>query len=207
MTTEEKLIRTTYFLGLIPLTVGLLIFLTWWTGKVWFLVTMHRLEEYGLLWVLISLPIGLMGLLTAGAYIFKTYKTNLKKGIIGLLCVLINIPVLLWVIKTQNDIEQRTYTRIYNKTDENFKEVVIENSVSSRQFGSLDKDDYKTRYFYPFYLNGDFDSSPLVDPARLIITTEKEKKVIGLKTIYKNDGIKIIVDKDFKVTVKRPYED
>ena len=129
MTTEEKLIRTTYFLGLIPLIVGLLIFFIWWTGKAWFLVTMHRLEEYGFLWVLISLPIGLMGLLTAGGYILKTYKTNLKKGIIGLLCVLINIPALLWVIKTQNDIEQRTYTRIYNKTAENFKEVVIENSV------------------------------------------------------------------------------
>lgn len=202
MKTEEKLLKTTYFLGLIPLTVGLLIFFAWWIGKVHFLVTLHTLEEYGFNWILISLPLGFLGLLTAGAYIIKTYKTNLKKGMIGLLCVLINIPVLIWILTTQADIEQRAYIRIYNQSDENFQEVFITNSKTTTKVGSLSKGKFKTRYFYPHYLNSDF-SSPLIDTVYLIVQTAQSKKTITLPVIYQNECVKVFIDHNYEVSLER----
>src|SRR6187549_4514 len=109
MTTDQKLIRATYFLGLIPLTVGVSIFFSWWIGKAWFLTTFHKLENWGLLWTLISIPLGFVGLLTGLIYLFRTFKTNLKTGLLGLSCVMINIPVLIWVLNTQDDIDKRAY--------------------------------------------------------------------------------------------------
>ena len=203
MTTETKLIRTTYFLGLIPLSVGLLIFFTWWIGKAWFLVTIHRLEIYGFLWALISIPIGLAGVVTAGLYFCRTYKTNLVRGLFGVLCVLVNIPVLLWVVDTQSDIENRAYVRIHNHTENEFKELTIENSISKSHFYSLDKDDSKTSYFYPKYLNGDFDSAPVVDQIRLTIKTDNGEKVIIVPTIYKGECFEITVDREFNLKVER----
>jgi hypothetical protein len=203
MTTEKRLLRTTYFLGLTPLLVGLFIFFTWWIGKAWFLVTIHRLEFYGFLWTLISIPIGLFGLLTGGLYVFRTFRTDLVSGLCGLICVLINIPVLLWVLDTQGDIEKRAYVRIHNRTDIEFKELTIENSGFKRHFNSLDKDDSKTRYFYPKYLNGDFDSVPLVDQVSLIIKTDNGEKNIVVPTIYKGECLEITVDKEFNIKLKR----
>jgi len=165
-------------------------------------MTIHRLESYGFLWILISIPLGLAGLTTAGVYLVKAFRTNLVKGVVGLLCVLINIPVLIWVVNTQSDIEKRAYVKIYNQSDSDFKELTIENSISKRQFKSLDKNDSETKYFYPEYLNGDFDSVPIVDPVRLTIKTDKEEKIINVPTIYKGDGVKITVDREFKITVE-----
>ena len=202
MTTEKKLIVTTYFLGLIPLFIGLSIFFAWWIGKAWFLVTLHRLEGYGFLWMLISIPIALVGLLTATVYFIKTFKTNLIKGLIGLLCVLINIPALNWVIDKQRDIEKRSYVRIYNETDIDFVDLTIANSNSNGNFKSLDKKNTKTGYFYPKYLNGDFDSVPIVDQVRLVIKTENEERIINVPEIYKGQCIKMIVDKEFNIKIQ-----
>lgn len=202
MTIEQKLLRATYFLGLIPLTIGLLIFFSWWIGKVHFLVTLHTLEEYGFTWILISLPLGFLGLLTAGAYIIKTYKTNLKKGIIGLFCILVNLPALFWVLTTQADIEQRAYTRIYNHTGKNFEEVSITNSKATVKIGPLSNGKFKTPYFYPYYLNSDF-SSPLIDTVNLIVQTAQSKKTITLPAIYQNECVKVFIDHNYEVTLER----
>lgn len=205
MTSVKKLIRATYLLGLIPLSVGLLIFFTWWIGKAWFLVTIQRLEVYCFFWILISIPIGLAGLTTAVIYLVKTFKTNLAKGLIGLLCVLINIPVLIWVVNTQSDIEKRAYVKIDNQSESDFRELTIGNSTSKQQFHSLDKDDSKIKYFYPKYLNGEFDSVPIVDQVILTIKTDKEEKTIYVPAIYQGENAKITVDREFNIKVDEQH--
>ena len=130
MAKGTKLIRIAYLLGLIPLIGGLLIFFTWWIGKALFLVTLHRLEGYGFIWILISIPLGLGGLITAMVYLVQGFRENLVKGVGGLFSVLINIPALMWIVEKQADIEKRAYVRIYNQTENNFTALTIDDCPS-----------------------------------------------------------------------------
>lgn len=202
MAKGTKLIRIAYLLGLIPLIGGLLIFFTWWIGKALFLVTLHRLEGYGFIWILISIPLGLGGLITAMVYLVQGFRENLVKGVGGLFSVLINIPALMWIVEKQADIEKRAYVRIYNQTENNFTALTIENSSSQGEYRSLDKENSKTTYFYPMYLNGDFDSVPLIDTVRLEITTADEVRTIVVPEIYKGECVSIIVHKEFDIETK-----
>ena len=202
MAKGTKLIRIAYLLGLIPLIGGLLIFFTWWIGKALFLVTLHRLEGYGFIWILISIPLGLGGLITAMVYLVQGFRENLVKGVGGLFSVLINIPALMWIVEKQADIEKRAYVRIYNQTGNNFTALTIENSSSQGEYRSLDKENSKTTYFYPMYLNGDFDSVPLIDTVRLEITTADEVRTIVVPEIYKGECVSIIVHKEFDIETK-----
>ena len=196
------MIRIAYLLGLIPLIGGLLIFFAWWIGKAVFLVTLHRLEGYGFIWILISILLGLGGLITAMVYLVQGFRENLVKGVGGLFSVLINIPALMWIVEKQADIEKRAYVRIYNQTENNFTALTIENSSSQGEYRSLDKENSKTTYFYPMYLNGDFDSVPLIDTVRLEITTADEVRTIVVPEIYKGECVSIIVHKEFDIETK-----
>jgi hypothetical protein len=202
MTTNNKLIRATFLLGLVPLTVGLSIFFSWWTGKAWFLTTYSKLETMGFLWVLVSIPLGLAGLLTGLIFLFKAFKTNLGKGLLGLFCVLINIPVLNWVDNKQVDVDQRAYVGVYNKTDSNFRWLTIENSLFIESFNTLSKGDYKTGYFYPNYDEWDISRAREIEDVILTIRTDKDVKRIIMPTIYKGDCLKLFIDKEFKIEVK-----
>lgn len=201
MTTNDKLIRATFFLGLIPLTVGLFIFFSWWTGKAWFLITYFNLEKMGLLWILISILLGLAGLLTGLIFLFKSFRTSLGKALLGLFCVLINIPALIWVGNKQDDVAQRAYIRVYNKTDSDLRWVTIENTIFIESFNALSKDDFKAGYFYPNYDEWDVSSAWEIEDVILTIRTDKEVKRIIMPTVYKGDCIKLSINKEFKIEV------
>ena len=66
----------------------------------------------------------------------------------------------------------------------------------------MDKENSKTTYFYPMYLNGDFDSVPLIDTVRLEITTADEVRTIVVPEIYKGECVSIIVHKEFDIETK-----
>jgi hypothetical protein len=201
MTTDKKLIRATYLLGLIPLTIGLSIFFSWWIGKAWLLTTFHKLENWGLLWILISIPLGLAGLLTSVIYLFKRFRTNLLKGLFGLASVLINIPVLIWILNTQDDIQKRAYVRIYNRTGSDFKSLTIKNSLYQERLSSLTNNDYQTGYFYPNY--DEFESGePEIEEVILIIDTGNEDKRLVIPTIYKGECLKVFLDNRFNIDIK-----
>jgi hypothetical protein len=206
MTSDEKLIKATCLLGLIPLTVGLSIFLSWWVGKAWFLTTLHKLEHWGFIWTLISIPLGLAGLFTGLIYLSKTSDKDRKKGLFGLFCVFVNIPVLIWILNTQGDIEKRAYVRVYNKTDSDLKSLAIANSLFTESFKSLANNDHRTGYFYPNY--DEFDSdAPQIEEVILTIQTNKEEKRIILPAIYKGECLQIFIDRNFKVEVKGRWYD
>lgn len=196
------MIRATYLLGLIPLVVGLSIFFSWWIGKAWFLVTLHRLEGYGFIWIIISIPIGLVGLIIAIVNLFRWSKQNLANSIGGLLCVLINIPVLIWIIAKQSEIEQRAYVRILNQTEADFAELWIANSSSKGDYKTLSKERSKTVFFYPKYLSGDFESVPLVDIVTMVIKSGDKTITRVVPEIHKGECIEIVVDREFNIVKK-----
>jgi hypothetical protein len=108
----------------------------------------------------------------------------------------------MWVVEKQADIEKRAYVRIFNQTENDFTAVTIENSSSQGEYRSLDKEDSKTTYFYPMYLNGDFDSVPLIDTVKVKIKMENEVRTIVIPEIYKGECISIVIDKEIEIETK-----
>jgi len=83
--------RLSLYCGLIPLSLGVLIFYSWYlTGASW-------LEAAGLLNIVVGLWLFSAGLLCLGIYIYKSYKENisgsLKKVLLSLFILFINFPV------------------------------------------------------------------------------------------------------------------
>lgn len=166
------------------------------------MVTLHRLEGYGFIWIIISIPIGLVGLIIAIVNLFRWSKQNLANSIGGLLCVLINIPVLIWIIAKQSEIEQRAYVRILNQTEADFAELWIANSSSKGDYKTLSKERSKTVFFYPKYLSGDFESVPLVDIVTMVIKSGDKTITRVVPEIHKGECIEIVVDREFNIVKK-----
>jgi hypothetical protein len=200
MATDEKLIKATYLLGLIPLAVGLTIFISWWVGKAWFVTTLHGLEGFGLAWILISIPLGVAGLVTGLIYLFRNFKTNFKNGLFALSCVLINIPTVEWVVNMQDKIDQRAYVRIYNNTSFDFASATIQNSRYTENYNSINASDYKTGYFYPNY--DWLDSTPVFEKVILKIETKGKTKEYNLPDTYRGECLKVYINAGLKIEIK-----
>jgi hypothetical protein len=189
---------TTYALGLIPLMGGLGIFFTWWIAKAWFLTTLHDLELYGFLWVFISTVLAFGGLLTGMIYLATAGKKNVMKGVLAILCVLINIPAVFWVLEKQHDIEQRAYVRIYNESNIMVEFVTVTNSLYTEHLGAIAPNDYETGYMYPNY--DEFDSGTSeVEPVLLTVVVGDETKKIVLPMLYKGFCHTLVLDSTFQI--------
>jgi hypothetical protein len=202
MIPDKALVRKSIIPSLIPLTVGLGIFLTWWFGKAVLLKNFRGLEAFGLFWIFFSVPVGVAGLINAILYLAKNYRSALWQGLVALVCVFINIPVLVWIIGKQQDIENRAYIRIYNRSNSDIEELTIQNSLFSVSFRSLDKGESKITYIYPHYLNGEFDSSPDIDPVELIVKINGNGKKMSVPNIYKGYGVNLEVTNEFVAKIR-----
>jgi len=190
--------------GLILLTVGLFIFLTWWSARAFFAIDLNTFEILGFLWILISIPIALIGLLLIIIFLFKNYPNNLKKSILGLLLILINIPVSYWVLDKQSDLDSRAYIKIYYKGIFDLSEVTLKGKNFEKKLGSLDCLTSKVTYFYPKYINGCNDSYPETDTVVLILKKQKNPMLIKLTLprIDKGECKKLYIDKEYKLIDK-----
>src|SRR5690349_11360922 len=206
MTTNKKIIIATYLLGLIPLTVGLSIFFSWWIGRAWYLTTFERLEFFGFFWIPIAFVLGLAGLCTGLFYLSDNFKTDPKKGIIGLLCVLINIPAVIWVMDKQKDIDQRAYVRIHNHTGCDFKWMTMDNSLFIESINVLRNGDRKTGYFYPNYDEWEISFVPPREDDILTIRTDDEVKRIVMPGIPKACGVELYIDEQFRIEVRGEWD-
>jgi hypothetical protein len=162
---------------------------------------------YGFYWIFISMILGGFGLLTVLFYLYRFHKTSLKKGLLGIACILINIPALALVLYTQVEVEKRAYVRIYNKSDNDFMGLVIWNSSDKTEFHTVEKGDRETRFYYPTYLGEDFQSAPLVDTVRLRFMTGNIERILLVPTIYKGECVRILIDSKFRLELKNEFED
>ena len=83
--------RTSLYCGLIPLCLGIAIYIAWYvTGK-------HWLETAGLLNIVLGVCLFCIGILSLVIYIYKAYKLNvrgyLRKAVLPLFILVINFPI------------------------------------------------------------------------------------------------------------------
>ncbi len=192
--------------GLIPLTVGLFIFFSWWTTRAFFAFDLHSFETYGFLWTLVSIPIATLGLLLLTIFAFKNYSNFIRQSILGLCLILVNIPIAYWVLVKQADLEKRAYVKIYYKSGVvNLSELKLKSNYFEKNIGELECLTSKVFYFYPKYINErSGDSYPEVEPVTLILKTNKHGQTIelNLPRIDKGQCTKLYIDKEFNLLEK-----
>ena len=167
-----------------------------------FVVDFYKFEGYGFLWILISIPLALIGLFLNLIYLAENCKNDLKKAIIGVAIIQVNIPIAIWVLNKQADIEKRAYLQINYDGIDDLSSVKLGSDYFEKEIGELESQDSKIVYFYPEYVDGNSgDSYPDVKPIRLYLITEglNHKIELILPRIDKGDCEKIYIDKDFKL--------
>ncbi len=192
--------------GLVPLTVGLFIFFTWWTARAFFAINLHSFETYGFLWTLISIPVSTVGLLLVTIFAIKNYPNFIRQSIFGLSLILVNIPTAYWVLVKQAELEKRAYVKIYYKSGVvDISEMKFKSNYFEKYLGKLECLDSKVFYYYPKYVNErSSDSYPEIEPITLILKTEKSNHIIELKLprIDKGECLNLYIDKEFKLLDK-----
>ena len=136
---NRKIYNIGLFCGLIPLTVGLFIFFTWWTARAFYAVNLYNLEAYGFLWMLISIPIATTGLILLIIFAIRNYPNFTRLSILGLCLILVNIPTAYWVLVKQADLGKRAYIKIYYKSGvDDLSKLKLKSNYFEKDLGELE---------------------------------------------------------------------
>lgn len=199
---DKKLFISILVCGLIPLTVGLLIFFIWWAAKPLFLQDLYEFKLYGFCWILISIVIVTIGFVLIGIFLFRNSWAYYRYASIGALVLLVNIPAVFGVILKADDISNRAYVRIYNETNDlivvSFKDLTF-----TKKLGAIANDENLTTYFYPTYLGEGMDSTPKYDSVKVTIISETKMAQEYLPVIYLEECFSIRIDSSLKMKVER----
>ena len=189
-------------IGLLTSTVGLGIFLMWWVARAMFVFDFHKLEGYGFIWILISVPLATIGLILNFIYLVKNYKNNFNKSIIGIAIILINIPIAYWILNKQADIENRVYLQINYDGIDYLSSVKLESDYFEKNIGKFKFQDSKIVYYYPEYVNeNNRNSYAAIKPIKLkLINEDLNRKIeLTLPHINKGECRKIYIDRNYKL--------
>jgi len=174
--------RVFYWIGLacgcLTLSVGVGIFILWWGARAFFAVDLSRIEGYGLLWMIISIPIALIGIITSALATHSNVNDHWLKDALPFLVLLANIPAL-WIILTlQSSIADRTYFKLRNRSNQIIDTITLESKSFSKELGRLAPGASLVDYYVPKYLNGQTsDSMPKVEEVTVTFQTKSGRVV------------------------------
>lgn len=113
------------FSGLTPLIIGNLIFFIWWFARGCFAVDFNFLEDVGFFWILISIPVAILGIFSALIFFIYNLTKYIKHSLFAFFIILINIPVLNLILIKEHEINSRAYLKIYNETSIDILDLAI----------------------------------------------------------------------------------
>lgn len=190
--------------GLIPLTVGLFIFFAWWIARAFFAIDLNSFEEYGFLWILISIPVATVGLLLVTIFEIKNYPNFIRQSIFGLSLIFINIPTTYWVLAKQADLDKRAYIKVYNNTKQDNVEITLKGSDFEKKLGIFNNNETLIDYYFPKYIDKRCnDSYPTIDQVTLIVKEKFTTHYLTLPRIDKGQCKKLYLNKELKLLDKR----
>lgn len=201
---EKELYNFSLYCGLITITGGLIIFISWWIARAWFAIELNYLEVWGYVWILLSVPMALLALAVSVHVFFINYKTDLKQASIPLLTVFSNIPIVYFVLVLQSFISSRAYIKIVNESGVDNLELSLSSTTFIKNLGILGENSSTVIFFYPSYQNKHWDSVPLIDSVTLSIQQQGIEKTVLLPPYFKSDCGKIIIDE--QLNLKKPQK-
>ena len=164
----KTLLKISFLCGLAPLSLGFALFLVWWISRAYFAIDAYRIEKQMYGWIIISVPIAVVGLLCLISYYARDSSSRIR-SLGGLLLILMNIPSLFFIAEKQDEIKQRAYLKICNEGLTDFYDVKIMASDVKIDIGDLARLSSKVMCYQPKDISAQFENSnPPLDTIRLM---------------------------------------
>lgn len=190
--------KTGLSLGLFPLVgLGILLFVSWF-GLTFFALDID-IDGIGFIYIMISVPIVLVGFIMTFISIFKTKFKEVYKPIVGLVLILLNIPTLNWILRTHGEISSRAYLKVINNTGRDFDNITIKEPDNELNFGNLPSKGSKIMFYNPDYKSTDGMTYPGIGQNYFLIKTVEGVFNKKLPTIHPGETHKIIIDKELNL--------
>lgn len=194
-----KFYKTGLSLGLIPIIgLGLILFIFWF-GLTFFAYDLN-VSGFGFLYIMASVPVVFVGFILTIISIFKNENKTILKPILGLLLILLNIPTLIWILRTHEEISGRAYLKVINSSEINIDNVTIKEPDNKKDFGSIRQSCSKVIYFNPDYVSPDGITYPGIGENYLLLSVDHKIMDKKLPIIHPGETHKIIIDRNLNLS-------
>lgn len=200
-TTKMKnkiLFQLARFCGMLTLSVGLIIFFSWWAARAFYAVDLDGLEVLGLYWVSISLILALAGLVFISVFCVSNFPKFIKSSLFIYGLILINIPVLYLVLQKQDEISKRVYLKVINETSRDSLDICVSCKGYQQSLGQLNKNEPTINHYLPQYVGSDY-SDRYLDTTYLVV---KQKNIVfhmAMPNFHEGNCETIFIQSDFTI--------
>lgn len=171
---KKKLFWFSLSIGPLILSIGTVNFVLWWIARSWYAIDYLSLEDYGFKWVLIAIPIALIGLITS-SFVWSANSENPSKiFVISPILILLNIPALIVILNLHTSISERVYFKVFNRSGQEFKTVKLISNSFEMNLGELNRQSSITDNYKPIYIGSENKSVPEIEEITLELLTNNE---------------------------------
>jgi len=186
-------------LGLVPITgLGLILFVFWF-GLTFFAHDID-VDGIGFLYIIISVPIVFVGFIFTFISIFQSSIKKSYRPIIGLILIVLNIPALIWILRTHGEISSRAYLKVVNNSDKDIESIKIKEPNNENTFGALSRKGSKIMYYNPDYKSPDGMTYPGIGENYFLITIAGSNLNKKIPRIHPGETHKIVFDQNLNLT-------
>jgi hypothetical protein len=191
--------KTGLSLGLIPIIgLGLILFIFWF-GLTFFAHDLD-VDGIGFLYIMTSVPLVFAGFVLTIISIFKNENKTIFKPILGVFLIILNIPTLIWILRTHGEVSGRAYLKVINNSDFNIDNITIKEPDNKKDFGSLRQSSSKVIYYNPDYSSPDGMTYPGIGENYFLLTIDQKTTDKKLPIIHPGETYKINIDKNLNLT-------
>jgi len=184
-------------LGLIPIIgLGLILFIFWF-GLTFFA---YDIDGIGFLYIMVSIPVVFVGFVLTIISIFKNDNRAIFKPILGVFLIILNIPTLIWILRTHGEVSGRAYLKVINNSDFNIDNITIKEPDNKKDFGSMRQSSSKVIYYNPDYSSPDGMTYPGIGENYFLLTIDQKTTDKKLPIIHPGETHKINIDKNLNLT-------
>lgn len=185
-------------LGLVPITGLALILFVFWLGLTFFARDID-VDGLGFFYIICCIPIVLIGFLLTLASIFAGNPVTVGKSFTGLALILLNIPVLFFILRMHGEISRRAYLKVVNNSEYELENLTVKEPDNKRDWGTLEQGDSKVIFFYPDYASTEDDQYSGINQNYLMITFNGLLEERQIPIVHPGEVHEIILDKNLNL--------
>jgi hypothetical protein len=198
---SKNYIKFGFLSGLIPLIIGWLIFLLWLLARELYATDLDKLVLYGIIWLYISFPVAIIGLITTIIFLKDNYPKYKGISIGTIILILVNIPSVILIIITQLVIDSRAYIKITNQSEQELQNISLIRSDFKINLSKLNDSENTIVKYYPKYIYppGETEYFSGVEVVSIVIQRGVFNDTIKLPDIYEGNCKHYIINKEYKL--------
>jgi hypothetical protein len=147
-----------------------------------------------------SIPVVFVGFILTIISIFRNDNRAIFRPILGVFLIILNIPTLIWILRTHGEISGRAYLKVINNSDLNIDKLTIIEPDNKKDFGSLRLSNSKVIYFNPDYFSPDGVTYPGIGENYFSLTIDQKTIDKKLPTIHPGETHKITIGENLNLT-------